>query len=163
METQNKMVNYVALIAVAILSLVAMILALTTDFGWQWYGGSSDTYYFWLGSPNVEAWPQFFLVVIALVFLISLGYSILLLIINLGKISLNIPSKLHAIFGLVLALAAFVSTLFTLGMWAIASSNYYWGVSTSFYTSLFESIIIGIFYVVYFVNTRKELTEQPAK
>ncbi|MHA1555385.1 MAG: hypothetical protein ACTSPM_00475 [Candidatus Heimdallarchaeota archaeon] len=158
MATQNKMVNYVSLIAVAIFSLVAMILALTTDFGWQWYGGSSDTYWFWLGSPNVAAWPQFFLVIIALVFLISLGYSILLLLINLGKINLNISTKLQAIFGLALALVAFITTLFTLGMWAIASIEYYWGVATSFYTSLFGSVIIGIFYVVYLVNIRKEST-----
>ncbi|MHA1155012.1 MAG: hypothetical protein ACTSQK_02800 [Candidatus Heimdallarchaeota archaeon] len=159
MATQNKMVNYVALIAVAIFSFVAMILVLTTDFGWQDYGEYYSTYWFWLGSPNVDAWPQFFLVVIALVFLLSLGYSILLLLINLEKISLNIPTKLHAILGLVLTFVAFITTLFTLGMWAIASSDYYWGVATSFYTSLFGSIIIGICYIVYLVNTRKELTD----
>ncbi len=158
METQNKMVNYVSLITVAIFSLVAMILVLVTDFGWQWYGTGNSTYYFWLGNSNVAAWPQIFLVVIALVFLISLGYSILLLLINLGKISLNIPTKLQAIIGLVLAFVAFITTLFTLGMWAIASSEYYWGVDTTFYSSLIGSIIIGIFYVVYLVNISKEST-----
>lgn len=159
METQNKMVNYVALIAVAILSFVAMILVFVTDFGWQWYGTGYSTYYFWLGNSNVAAWPQIFLVLLALTFLISFGYSLLLLLINLGKISLNISTKWQAILGLFIAGVAFVSTLFTLVMWAIASIDYYWGVATSFYVSLFGSIIIGIFYVVYLVNTRKKLTE----
>ena len=158
MATQNKMVNYVAIIAIAIFSLVAMILVLVSDFGWQWYGTGYSTYYFWLGNSNVAAWPQIFLVLIALIFLISLGYSLILLLINLGKISLNVPTKLQAIIGLVLALVAFIASLFTLGMWAIASIDYYWGVATSFYTSLFGSVIIGIFYVVYLVNIRKEST-----
>ncbi len=159
METQNKMVNYVALIAVAIFSLVAMILVLSTDFGWQDYGEYHSTYWFWLGNSNVAAWPQFFLVVIALAFLISLCYSVLLFLINLEKISLNISIKWHAIIGLFIASVAFISTLFTVGMWGIASIDYYWGVATSFYTSLFGSIIIGTFYLVYLVNARKTLVE----
>ena len=70
---------------------------------------------------------------------------------------------MQAIIGIGITIIAFVTTLFTLAMWAIASIDYYWGVDTTFYTSLVGSIIIGIFYSVYFVNSGKALTEEPAK
>ena len=164
MAPLNKHVNLVSSIAVAIFSLVAMILVLVTDFGWQWYGTGYSTYYFWLGNSNIAAWPQIFLVVIAIVFLISLGYSIVLILINLEKLSLKISGRMQAIIGIGISIVAFVTTLFTLGMWAIASIDYWdWGVDTTFYTSLVGSIIIGIFYGVYFVNSGKTLAEEPAK
>ena len=163
MAPLNKLVNLVSSIAVAIFSLVAMILVLVTDFGWQYYGAGYSTYYFWLGNSNIAAWPQIFLVAIAMVFLISLGYSIVLILINLEKLSLKIYGRMQAIIGIGISIIAFVATLFTLGMWAIASIDYYWGVDTTFYTSLVGSIIIGIFYSVYFVNSGKALIEEPAK
>lgn len=164
MAPPNKHVNLVSLIAVAIFSLVAMILVFVTDFGWQWYGTGYSTYYFWLGNSNIAAWPQIFLVVIGIIFLISLGYSIILLLINLEKLSLKISGRMQAVIGIGISIIAFVATLFTVGMWAIASIDYWdWGVDTTFYTSLFGSIVIGIFYSIYFVNSGKMQKEQPEK
>lgn len=154
-SNNNKMLNCIALLTIAIFSLVAMILVLVSDFGWQDYGSGYSTYYFWLGNTNIDAWPQIFLVLIALVFFLSLVYSGLLFFVNLGKIPFKLSSKIQAFIGLAIAALAFISTLFTVGMWAIASIDHYWGVATTFYTSLVGSIIVAIFYVVYLINNKE--------
>ena len=159
----SKTVRLVVLICAIIFSFVAMILVFTTDFGWWYYGSGYSTYYYWIGSEMAPIWSQIVLVLLALIFLFALAYSIFVLILNLGKISLKINPKFTAIFGIVIAAAGFVFTAFTVGMFAIVAAEAWWGLTTSFYGALVGSILLGIFYIIYFVSIGKDQTEVVAK
>lgn len=162
-KKQINLVNLVIFISVIIFSFVAMILVFTTDFGWFWYGGGYSTYYFWIGSETAPIWIQIFLVILGLIFLILTLYAVLLLLLQLGIIKINISTKLQAFFGIGTAVIAFVYNAILVGLFAIAVIGADWGLSTSFFSSLIGSIFIGVLYIIYLVNVRKEESTIPAK
>ncbi|HUU78598.1 MAG TPA: hypothetical protein VMX55_09630 [candidate division Zixibacteria bacterium] len=159
----TKMLRLVALISAAIFNFVGMILVFTTDFSGWWAGGSGN-YYYWIGSEMAPVWLQLFLVLLGLIFLFSLAYSIVLIIVVLGKINLPINFKIQGIVGIIIAGIIFLFTILILIIFAIfASDAYEWWLATSFYSSIVGSIILAIFYIFYLLLASREETGVPAK
>ncbi|MFW9921816.1 MAG: hypothetical protein ACFFDW_00820 [Candidatus Thorarchaeota archaeon] len=160
--SNTKLLRVVATGSAALFSLIATILAFSTDFG-GWWEGYSWNYYYWIGSETAPGWSIIFIVLLALLFLGILIYSILLIIVSLGKITLPFNCKIQAIIGIVLATGGFILTALMVGIMAIIAAGYDWWLETSFYSSLVGSIIIGIFYVFYFLLASREDSSSPAK
>ena len=158
----TKMLRLVAIISATIFNLVGTILVFTTDFAGWWEGASN--YWYWIGSEMAPFWLQIFLILLGLIFLMSLAYSIALIIVLAGKLKLPINYKLQAIIGLIISGVIFIFTILVLIIFAIfASDAYEWWVDTSFYSSIIGSIIIAIFYIFYLLLASREETGVPAK
>ena len=158
----TKMLRLVALISAAIFNLVGTILVFTTDFAGWWEGASN--YWYWIGSEIAPFWLQFFLIILGLIFLMSLAYSIVLIITVVGKLILPINFKVQAIIGIIIAGVIFIFTALVVAIFAIfASDANDWWLDTSFYSSIVGSIIIAIFYIFYLLLASREETGVPAK
>ncbi len=146
----------IAIIALAgFFSFLGSMLVFFGSFGW-WNTGYSD-YYFFIGSEMAPVWSQLLLVLFALTFLLNTAVAIFLIIGQFGKISMKF-TKLLNFAGLGLAVITFISTALLVGFFAIFAAGWWWGLTTSFYSGLICSILIGIFYILALVI---KLPEEP--
>jgi hypothetical protein len=146
-STTNLKPIKIAIIALAgFFSFLGAMLAFFTDFGW-WNVGYSWSYYFFIGSEMAPFWAQLFLVLLALIFLLNTLVAILLMLGQFGKIPVKF-TKLLNFGGIAIAVITFIFTPILVGLFAIIAAGDWWGLSTSFYSSLICSILIGIFYIL---------------
>jgi hypothetical protein len=146
-STSNMKTIKIIVIALAgVFSLLGMILAFATDFGW-WNVGYSWNYYFFIGSETAPIWAQLLLVIFALLFLVNTGIAVFLIIGQLGKLKANLVKILN-IGGIALAVITFIYTALMVGFFAIFAAGWWWGLSTSFYAGIICPILIGIFYII---------------
>jgi len=145
-STTNMKPIKIAIIALAgFFSFLGSMLAFFGSFGW-WNTGYSD-YYFFIGSEMAPVWSQLLLVLFALTFLLNAGIAIFLIIGQFGKISMKF-TKLLNFAGIGVAVITFISTPLLVGFFAIFAAGWWWGLTTSFYSGIICSIIIGIFYIL---------------
>jgi len=162
-----QLVKFALLILAGIFSIIGCVVALSATFGGWWTGMYSWNYYFCLGCEMTPVWAKIFLVLLAFTFIITLTTSILLILTITNKLKL-LPEKVLSIIALFGAGTEFVFTIITTIIMAIiaAEANEWW-LETSFYTSIIGSILIAIFFVLYFLMLRVEVpdskTETPAK
>lgn len=156
-STTNMKPIKIAIIALAgFFSFLGAILLFFTVFGW-WNEGYSWNYYFFIGSEMAPIWAQFALVLFALIFLLNMVVALLLIFGQFGKIPVKF-TKLLNFGGIAIAVITFIFSALYVGLFAIFAAGWWWGLSTSFYSSLICSILIGIFYILALVI---KLPEEP--
>lgn len=155
-STTNMKPIKIAIIALAgFFSFLGAILLFFTSFGWWDVGYGA--YYFFIGSVMAPIWAQFALVLFALIFLLNMVVALLLIFGQFGKIPVKF-TKLLNFGGIAIAVITFIFSALYVGLFAIFAAGWWWGLSTSFYSSLICSILIGIFYILALVI---KLPEEP--
>lgn len=149
-STQTDSVNFVKItlaILAGLFSFIAMILVFVTDFGGWWTGTYSWNYYYFIGSEMAPVWAQLFLVLLGLIYLLSTGIAIIVIMTDFGKLT-NL-AQIANFAGIGIGVFAFIFTGITTGMFAIIAAGSEWWLATSFYVSLIGSLLITVFFILH--------------
>ncbi|MBD3192299.1 MAG: hypothetical protein GF308_16790 [Candidatus Heimdallarchaeota archaeon] len=107
----------------------------------------SWNYYYFIGSEMAPVWAQLFLVLLGLIYLVSTGLAIIVILTDFGKLT-NL-ARMANFGGIGIGIFAFIFTGFTTGMFAIVAAGYEWWLETSFYVSLVGSLLITVFFLLH--------------
>ena len=135
---ENKPTQQTYLVGTLILSVVAIILVIFTDWGGYYYGG----YYY-------EEWGWVYLFTRAGFFLLSLCIAIFSFVAYISYLGLRTPERLSdrlILYGLLGSIIIVIVNLFGLIIFGIMVSDSDWWMDAAFYASFIGGLLNSIFF-----------------